>query len=869
MARAHAGKRASCTGRSSCSSSVSRAIGFSLAVVSRLPTGADAALSISSGYESFLVDIRKRIVCEEGDVFDKAEERGRAEPCDSVADGPFCRGLPEQLAMPRHRPYTVDSIVPQHLFGRGALPRSGAEVSAKRATDGSQATRVLNEFLVRFYNPREAVVKMSVSEGMLNIAEAALRLGFLPWPRTYSRGLPRGILATWEGSWQLTHGPHLEWNEVVGSSSGSAAPRRTAATVRLNSMLGTIRFSRPVVVRHLLLHPPVDVDGMSRIEVRGRIKGKEQWRHAYEHNPLRGEAYRPACEIGDLLDVYVSDESEYIMGVLLASQRSGVTVQLLDDERSHTYVEWRHVRTLDGHDCTSRVKLNQQPSSQGGDQMLWRDITRRQKAVDEISLTTLGSSGWLLGTFAVSVARPPRALQELETDGPGADHGQDPKDPVLHVVQVYPGPRAVIVEVSRASVLYDADDMLQRGLGVRQKLMQPPTSGQESSGSSGGSGAEDKAGGRLRISTHRSAEGLRQLLMSLAGDSCGERARLPPFITSKQFLTDASRLLSNLSPVKADVKKHSHFESFFSAHLDILTPADAVAATFEHWSQSAEVQAQTQGIFHSGQRWDGSYFCTQGETVLSLKVAEVRHLEGHEIVVAEMSFKLQDAAGKEVQGSYLVTGAIESMGRVLVLDPVQGSWKDKPGNFVMVGLHGVLSRTKQGQPTYAGSVPIFGCDSFELFASSSLSEPDSASTTDGSQNSEDDPGNGDGPVSDEAAVADTERQPPTSTSSDWQCSDGVEPRGRPPAPSWRIALRSLVQSLDEARRRWRILLGQIISQSNQEKKKGPAVAQAVGVQQLKEALEGATKGSGAVLSFEFSTADGEKYVVKIGGQDGA
>ena len=31
----------------------------------------------------------------------QALERGTAEPCNSIADGPFCRGLPEQAAMPR------------------------------------------------------------------------------------------------------------------------------------------------------------------------------------------------------------------------------------------------------------------------------------------------------------------------------------------------------------------------------------------------------------------------------------------------------------------------------------------------------------------------------------------------------------------------------------------------------------------------------------------------------------------------------------------------------------------------------------------------------------------------------------------------
>merc|ERR1719507_1370307 len=63
------------------------ALSVFLAVASVLPQECGAALSVSSGYESFLINIRRRIVVEEDDVVDEAKRRGRAQPCDSMKDG--------------------------------------------------------------------------------------------------------------------------------------------------------------------------------------------------------------------------------------------------------------------------------------------------------------------------------------------------------------------------------------------------------------------------------------------------------------------------------------------------------------------------------------------------------------------------------------------------------------------------------------------------------------------------------------------------------------------------------------------------------------------------------------------------------------
>jgi len=161
-----------------------------------------------AGYETFLTQIRNRIVCAEDDV-----QEVLAQTCDSMKDGrpdskmfkdvqspslkgkiplkhhpiaspkissphqyppictclwcqdgPFCRALPELgVGQPRHQPFTLDSIVPQHLFGD---PRASMERAPGKAGAGSdaaqteqatkQATAVLNRFLEHFSKIKEA-----------------------------------------------------------------------------------------------------------------------------------------------------------------------------------------------------------------------------------------------------------------------------------------------------------------------------------------------------------------------------------------------------------------------------------------------------------------------------------------------------------------------------------------------------------------------------------------------------------------------------------------------------------------------------------------------------------------------------------------
>merc|ERR1711957_423136 len=92
--------------------------------------------------------------------------------------------------------------------------------------------------------------------------------------------------------------------------------------------------------------------------------------------------------------------------------------------------------------------------------------------------------------------------------------------------------------------------------------------------------------------------------------------------------------------------------------------------------------------------------------------------DGIDEVEADLTFRTDhrtDPKKRDVSGTYSLKGQVHSEGRSLTLNPVPDSWKEQPENFVMVGLQGVVSHTnEQGRLRYAGIVPIFGCDSFEL-----------------------------------------------------------------------------------------------------------------------------------------------------------
>lgn len=294
---------------------------------------------------------------------------------------------------------------------------------------------------------------------------------------------------------------------------------------------------------------------------------------------------------------------------------------------------------------------------------------------------------------------------------------------------------------------------------------------------------------------------------------------LPPHVRPDQVLADLDRLVLALDPAKAEervVKKYAHFEAFFAYHWDWITPKDALEVTFERWRRDPAAQAQARGLFHAGQAWNGSYFCTQGRTLLSLEVLQVRQEHGTESVEADLAFVIQ-SVNKSVRGRYVVAGDLVPEGRVLALEPVPGSWKDKPNNFVMVGLQGVVSRPGgRSELHYAGSVPIFGCDSFELKSHVQGTEP-------------------------LAEGEEAEELP------------APAPSG-PGRPLWNGALARLRRALDNNRRTWRRELQRLITQKASGGKKNVSSQ----VQQIMEAVR-----SNGVMSFEVVDANGKTVVVQV------
>jgi len=809
---------------------LARFLGVSFAFILGLPTCCLGALSISSGYEEFLAPIRKRFVCEEGDVVDEVEQKGTARRCDSMSDGPFCYGLPKTGKMARHRPFMVDSVIPQHIFGN---PEAIAEVGtaqghrSKKALEvAQQATATLNDFLENHYNPSETR-KATVLEGRFDFGRSLL------WQSTglpfgFSRGLPEDILATWDGAWQ-----------ALPVAKGGGPEGRTTVLVRLNGAVGTLRFSRPVVVRHLIVRPPPHAtSGAHRLSVYGRKSHKEVWRSAYDHDGAAGGSATMPCAVGDLVDGRWAGDGRTYMGIVLVAHRTAATLRWLDDDPRYRRVSWQNLATPDGVPCPMRHDIapggGNAPATQVGSDVspasFWRDLARRAKTVDEISFVVpFGGHGWLLAEVAVSVVQTPR-----ESTAAGQDGGAElaiPPDPSSFMIQVHPGPRAVITEVSRAAVLYNSNDLVERDLRLRDPPRLPSrdstlelTSGTERASASA-------ASKRLMVSSSRSSEGFKQLLRALEEPDDGHPAmmRLPPHVRPEQFLEDAERLVTALGSSKAEVEKYNHFEAFFAFHWDWKTPGDVLQATFERWRRDPATRAEAKESFFGGQQWTGSYFCTQGTTGLSLDVTNVTTHRGQDIIVADFTFRIEAGDDQEeVEGTYSVTGKLQTEGRVVVLEPIPGSWKNELKDFEMTGLQGVVSSNPiDGGFRYAGIVPTIGCDSFTLES------------------------RGEAPPVLSSSLPAPPPPPPPPPLAQALADHSVTEQKR---LTWNAALGRFANSLEVAQQRWRKEFQTVVSTGSLEKKK----AITSHVNQLLEAAKSAG------ISIELSTDDGAQVVVKLG-----
>ncbi|CAJ1427066.1 unnamed protein product [Effrenium voratum] len=658
---------------------------------------AEGALSISSGYETFLTQIRTRIVCAEDDVYDEA---ALVKPCDSMKDGPFCRGLPES-GTARHRPFTLDSIVPQHLFGD---PRAALELEEGAVDADTQATKQAIQVLNRFLE------KNSVKESMPSSAWEG-RLDFRGlWggsaPRGFSAGLPPEVYATWEGAWQVVpavEGPG-DW-----MSKAKRKPRVQAA-LRLNGAIGAVRFSRPVVVRSLQLRPEAEAE--DDLVVLGRIGGMEVWRHAYRRKDLSV----PLCGTGDLvLGRWEGGEQlgQYYYARILAPHTFGATVMWLDHDPTHRLVVWEHLLTPAGKPCAD---------ADGSDSLrpnrLWRDVARRTKAVDEVAfLSRLAESGsepqvggWLLGRLHLAAER-----WKAKSDSVNEAAVRPPAGTTSRVVQVLPGPHATMEEASSAAVFYNADDMLERGLRLkswsRRTLVEPQAKVQQ----------------RLQLSAFRSVEGLKQVVRALMLDVGRPSLKLPAHISEARVLRDMDYLVTamnvgHLQPEDQEkvVERYKHFEVFFSDLWDWRAGADSLHVLYELWMNAPKMHAEAVEVFQERPKLAGLLLLHPGPhgvpTGHHREDAERFREPGAGEGGSDLHHRQeQRQRHRDLRGD---RRQLEPSGRVLILEPVPDSWKAQPKNFVMVGTQGIVSSSDDGtgRSVYAGMVPIYGCDSFELFS---------------------------------------------------------------------------------------------------------------------------------------------------------
>jgi len=372
-------------------------------------------------------------------------------------------------------------------------------------------------------------------------------------------------------------------------------------------------------------------------------------------------------------------------------------------------------------------------------------------------------------------------------------------------------------------VLYHADDMLERGLRLKNSRDAPQKKDNLASAVPAPENDPGDEGSSAMVTLHsgRSAEGLNQFLRALADRT----ARVPPHVRIEQIALDVEKFVTAVDPQFAKdnvLKRFGHFEAWFAYHWDWLTRKDSLEIAFQRWRFDGATGSEAKGVFHEGQIWLGQYFCTQGTTSLALNISKVEISDrGEEYLEADLKFtvsaKDEEASAAPAQGRYVVAGRLSSLGRELNLDPVPGSWKDKPSNFVMVGLQGVVSRTGRGGPSsvrYAGTVPILGCDSFEL-----------------------------------RSQARAPAEPPTES-----------PTGAAAAEEWRQPLLRFRRILEDIRRRWRDKLQLLIGESGKKQNK---TVTASGIGEVAQQLLEAARRAG-VLNFDIRTADGEEIIISIG-----
>lgn len=202
-----------------------------------------------------------------------------------------------------------------------------------------------------------ALGRNSTSTGLLHFASASLDQRL---PLTFSEGLPKNLVATWDGRWiardcsfagQLARLPAPEVGDLaLAQSSGAVGQQgQLSVSVELAGSLGYLRFSRPVSVRSLFVHWDVDPSA-ARALVAGRLGLETAWSSHLDPKQLKLEkgwidiAGDPLVQIDEL--VFMAAK-----GLQIGAIQTANTEDMEDEERTVLLLRpVNHAEDLDSED---------------------------------------------------------------------------------------------------------------------------------------------------------------------------------------------------------------------------------------------------------------------------------------------------------------------------------------------------------------------------------------------------------------------------------------------------------------------------------------------------------------------------------------
>lgn len=136
----------------------------------------------------------------------------------------------------------------------------------------------------------------------------------------------------------------------------------------------------------------------------------------------------------------------------------------------------------------------------------------------------------------------------------------------------------------------------------------------------------------------------------------------------------------------------------------VLTVRDGVSAAPDQGTLGVVERNENNDTLSIVGKWEGTYFCSQGETGLTLTISSTTRNE----VEADFSFYAIESNPNVPPGRYTMNGNYNNQG-LLYLSAE--AWIDRPSNYMMVDLDGIFN---EGYTTYSGTVNNSRCSSFNL-----------------------------------------------------------------------------------------------------------------------------------------------------------